>query len=85
MLLDIIAGARPNFMKIAPIVSALERRKKEAAHQTSPSEAGEIFSYETFRMDSTAFFWYILRHLLGASFPLHFTKHILPERRLFCP
>ncbi|AHF94847.1 hypothetical protein OPIT5_28440 [Opitutaceae bacterium TAV5] len=24
MLIDIIAGARPNFMKIAPIISALD-------------------------------------------------------------
>ena len=27
--IDIIAGARPNFMKIAPIIRALERRKSE--------------------------------------------------------
>lgn len=27
MLLDLIAGARPNFMKIAPIIDALERRR----------------------------------------------------------
>ena len=26
MLIDIIAGARPNFMKIAPIIRALEAR-----------------------------------------------------------
>jgi UDP-N-acetylglucosamine 2-epimerase (non-hydrolysing) len=26
MLIDIIAGARPNFMKIAPIIRALEMR-----------------------------------------------------------
>ncbi len=57
---------------------------KKTPHQTSPSEAGEIFPCETFRLDSTAFFWYILFHLLGASFPLRFAKHILPERRLFC-
>ncbi|RYE48829.1 MAG: UDP-N-acetylglucosamine 2-epimerase (non-hydrolyzing), partial [Sphingobacteriales bacterium] len=25
MLIDIIAGARPNFMKIAPIISAIEK------------------------------------------------------------
>jgi len=31
MLIDIIAGARPNFMKIAPIIRALEARKNEAA------------------------------------------------------
>ncbi len=29
MLIDIIAGARPNFMKIAPIIRALEARKAE--------------------------------------------------------
>lgn len=29
MLIDIIAGARPNFMKIAPIIHALERRRSE--------------------------------------------------------
>jgi len=28
-LIDIIAGARPNFMKIAPIIRALERRQSE--------------------------------------------------------
>ena len=27
MLIDIIAGARPNFMKIAPIIRALEVRR----------------------------------------------------------
>ena len=27
LLIDIIAGARPNFMKIAPIIRALEARK----------------------------------------------------------
>jgi UDP-N-acetylglucosamine 2-epimerase (non-hydrolysing) len=26
MLIDIIAGARPNFMKIAPIIRAIESR-----------------------------------------------------------
>jgi UDP-N-acetylglucosamine 2-epimerase (non-hydrolysing) len=30
-LIDIIAGARPNFMKIAPIIRALERRQREGA------------------------------------------------------
>lgn len=29
MLIDIIAGARPNFMKIAPIIKALEKREEE--------------------------------------------------------
>lgn len=29
MLIDLIAGARPNFMKIAPIVEALEARERE--------------------------------------------------------
>lgn len=29
MRIDIIAGARPNFMKVAPIIRALERRKAE--------------------------------------------------------
>jgi UDP-N-acetylglucosamine 2-epimerase (non-hydrolysing) len=29
MLIDIIAGARPNFMKIAPIIRALQARKNE--------------------------------------------------------
>lgn len=31
MLIDIIAGARPNFMKIAPIIRALQRRAAEGA------------------------------------------------------
>ncbi|MGM0589768.1 MAG: non-hydrolyzing UDP-N-acetylglucosamine 2-epimerase [Bacteroidota bacterium] len=29
MLIDIIAGARPNFMKIAPIIKEIERKQKE--------------------------------------------------------
>jgi len=29
MLIDIISGSRPNFMKIAPIIKALEKRKEE--------------------------------------------------------
>jgi UDP-N-acetylglucosamine 2-epimerase (non-hydrolysing) len=29
MIIDIIAGARPNFMKIAPIIEAIEVKKKE--------------------------------------------------------
>jgi UDP-N-acetylglucosamine 2-epimerase (non-hydrolysing) len=29
MLIDVIAGARPNFMKIAPIIRAIERRQAE--------------------------------------------------------
>lgn len=29
MLVDIIAGARPNFMKIAPIIEAIKKRKEE--------------------------------------------------------
>ncbi|MCK9247324.1 MAG: UDP-N-acetylglucosamine 2-epimerase, partial [Anaerolineaceae bacterium] len=29
IVIDIIAGARPNFMKIAPIIKALEARKAE--------------------------------------------------------
>lgn len=29
MLIDIIAGARPNFIKIAPIISSIELKKKE--------------------------------------------------------
>jgi len=32
MLIDIIAGARPNFMKIAPIIRALEAREKAGGH-----------------------------------------------------
>lgn len=31
MLIDIIAGARPNFMKIAPIIEALDEAKKRGA------------------------------------------------------
>jgi len=31
MLIDIIAGARPNFIKIAPIIAAIQRQKKEGA------------------------------------------------------
>jgi len=30
--IDLIAGARPNFMKIAPIIQALERRRAEGGH-----------------------------------------------------
>lgn len=29
LLVDIIAGARPNFMKIAPIIHAIEARKAQ--------------------------------------------------------
>ena len=29
MLIDLIAGARPNFMKIAPIIKALNGRKSK--------------------------------------------------------
>lgn len=29
MLITIIAGARPNFMKIAPIIHAVQKSKKE--------------------------------------------------------
>ncbi len=32
VLIDIIAGARPNFMKIAPIIRAMEARKAEGGH-----------------------------------------------------
>ncbi len=56
---------------------------KEPSHQTGPSKAGDILSSETFQLVLTAFFWYILFHLLGASFPLCLDNHILPERRLF--
>ncbi len=28
MRIDIIAGARPNFMKIAPIIKVIENKKK---------------------------------------------------------
>lgn len=31
MLIDIIAGARPNFMKIAPIIKEIEKRKKQGS------------------------------------------------------
>ena len=31
-VIDIIAGARPNFMKIAPIVKALEARRAAGGH-----------------------------------------------------
>jgi UDP-N-acetylglucosamine 2-epimerase (non-hydrolysing) len=31
MLIDIIAGARPNFMKIAPIIEAIQTAKKDGA------------------------------------------------------
>lgn len=31
MLIDIIAGARPNFMKIAPIIHAIQQRQKEGS------------------------------------------------------
>lgn len=33
-LIDIIAGARPNFMKIAPIISAIKARQKEGGSLT---------------------------------------------------
>jgi len=29
VLIDLIAGARPNFMKIAPIIRAMESRKSQ--------------------------------------------------------
>ncbi len=32
VLIDIIAGARPNFMKIAPIIKALDQRKAQGGH-----------------------------------------------------
>ena len=32
MLVDIIAGARPNFMKIAPIIEQIEIKKKKGSH-----------------------------------------------------
>lgn len=32
MKVDIIAGARPNFMKIAPIISAIRERQKKGSH-----------------------------------------------------
>jgi len=31
-LIDIIAGARPNFIKIAPIIRALEARERDGGH-----------------------------------------------------
>ena len=31
MLIDIIAGARPNFMKIAPIIKALQSRQADGS------------------------------------------------------
>jgi UDP-N-acetylglucosamine 2-epimerase (non-hydrolysing) len=34
MLIDIVAGARPNFMKIAPIIRALEERKQSGGKLT---------------------------------------------------
>jgi UDP-N-acetylglucosamine 2-epimerase (non-hydrolysing) len=34
MLIDIIAGARPNFMKIAPIIKEIETRKETGANLT---------------------------------------------------
>lgn len=30
-LIDLIAGARPNFMKIAPIIAAIETKQREGA------------------------------------------------------
>lgn len=32
MLIDIIAGARPNFMKVAPVIRALERHRSKGGH-----------------------------------------------------
>jgi len=32
MLIDIIAGARPNFMKIAPIIQEIEKRQKQGSN-----------------------------------------------------
>ncbi|MFN2374309.1 MAG: UDP-N-acetylglucosamine 2-epimerase (non-hydrolyzing), partial [Cyclonatronaceae bacterium] len=32
MLIDIIAGARPNFMKIAPIIEQMEKAAEQGAH-----------------------------------------------------
>ena len=33
MLIDIIAGARPNFMKIAPIIKEIEKANKESGEK----------------------------------------------------
>jgi UDP-N-acetylglucosamine 2-epimerase (non-hydrolysing) len=54
MLIDIIAGARPNFMKIAPIIRALEARKAEGGplryrlvhtgQHYDPRMSGEFFT-----------------------------------------
>lgn len=54
MLIDIIAGARPNFMKIAPIIRALETRRKDGGSLTyrlvhtgqhyDPRMSGEFFA-----------------------------------------
>ncbi len=33
MIITIIAGARPNFMKVAPIIHAIERQKAEGIRQ----------------------------------------------------
>lgn len=34
VLIDIIAGARPNFMKVAPIIHALDERRRAGGHLT---------------------------------------------------
>jgi len=39
MRVTIVAGARPNFMKIAPIIHAIESRKSKVESQKSPSFA----------------------------------------------
>jgi UDP-N-acetylglucosamine 2-epimerase (non-hydrolysing) len=38
MLIDIIAGARPNFMKIAPIIKEMERANREAGTEKGSDE-----------------------------------------------
>jgi UDP-N-acetylglucosamine 2-epimerase (non-hydrolysing) len=54
MLIDIIAGARPNFMKVAPIIRALEERKEaggllryrlvHTGQHYDPKMSGDFFS-----------------------------------------
>ena len=38
MLIDLIAGARPNFMKIASIIQAIEKRAEKKGARAPPKK-----------------------------------------------
>jgi hypothetical protein len=56
---------------------------KKPPYQTSTPETGDILSSETFHLVLTVSLWYILFHLLGASFPGFQSTLFYQERRLF--